>query len=169
MLSGKTLISPLLNEALLERVFWLQIFCLFFECIIHHDISCNPFWPAKFLIKNSLIASWTFLCIELSFFSLAAFKNFFFITAFCHLNYCASWRGYPSVDFVVGSLCLLDLDTFLSQIRQVFRYYFFTEIFCPFIPSSFGILIMWILFQLMESLISLSLILHNSFSLTCSV
>ena len=85
---------------------------------------------------NSLIG---FLCMWLSSFLLQLSR--FFITIFCHFNYCVSWCGPPWVEFVEGSLCLLrsswrtsvhspphpDLVTFqllFLQIRFLFLFLF---------------------------------------------
>ena len=44
------------------------------------------------------------------FFSLVAFKILLLSLLLCHFNYYVSWCGPLWVDFLGGSLCLLDLD-----------------------------------------------------------
>ena len=100
------------------------------------------------------------LCI-ISCFSLTAFKIIF---NFCHFNYNASWYGTLWVYTIWDSLCFLDLGTcFLSQVREVFSYYLFKFILCPFLSSPSGSPIMWMLVCLMLSQRSLKLF-KNFFS-----
>ena len=61
------------------------------------------------------------------------------------------WYGPLWVDPVWDSLCFLDLDVcFLPQVRNVFSYYVFTYVFCPFLSSPFGTPIMQMLVHLLS-------------------
>lgn len=60
-----------------------------------------------FLLKNLLIGrNFMKFPLYVSLFSCRLKK---IVTNFCHLNYYLSWCGLPWIDFVEGSLCLLDL------------------------------------------------------------
>ena len=100
------------------------------------------------------------LCI-ISCFSLTAFKIIF---NFCHFNYNASRYGMLWVYTVWDSLCFLDLGVcFLSQVREVFSYYVFKFILCPFFSSPSGTPIMWVLVCVMLSQRSLKLFKYYFF------
>ena len=79
---------------------------------------------------------------------------------FFHFNYSVSWcvplwfnPVWVTLHFLVLNVCLL------SQVREIFSYYFFNYVLSAFLSSTSGFPIMWILVLLMLSQRSLKLFL----------
>ena len=113
----------------------LSIGCCFFfssfEHIVHLLLAC------KVSAKKSADYLMGFALYGTSYFSLDAFKIFFFILKFCHFNYNVSWYRPLWVHLVWDSLCFLDLCVCsLPQVREIFTYYFFKYVPCSFLSLS---------------------------------
>ena len=83
------------------------------------NISCHPILARKVSAEKSVGSLMGFTLYVTYFLLLLKFITFLPI-----LN-SLSWCGFPWVDWKGGALCLLHLDFyFLSQVREVFSYYF---------------------------------------------
>ena len=105
------------------------------------EIYCaTAFWPAEFLVRNKLITLWGFPCMLFVAFPLLLL--IFFSLSFISVNLITVCLGKFLLGFVLyGTLRFLDLgDCFLSQVREVFSYYAFKYVFCPFLSLSRSLL-----------------------------
>ena len=131
----------------------------YFSHLAYWIYHASPFWPARslwmgccqtnvstFVGYGPLVLSW--------------FQDFLFVSEICKFYYYMLGCWPILIDFVWGSLCLLDLDVFfLPQVRELLCYDLLQYNFC--LPLSFfsssGIPMILILFCFMVSLISQTL------------
>ena len=93
---------------------------------------------------------WVFFMWIFSLFS-CYFQNFL-VFDFWQFNYNMSWSRPIQVQLIWDLLGLMDLDVHFSpQVWEIFSHYCFKYTSCPFLSSSSGIPIMWILFLLIVS------------------
>lgn len=139
--------------ALLGRVFLIEVLLSFSTlsilcpllCKVSAEKSADSFMGVPLYIKSC--------------FSLAAFE----IPVF---NILLLYFGMGLFGFILfGIQSFLDLDAcFLPQVREVFSHHFFKQVFCPFLSSPSGTLIMQMLVYLMShKLLKLSSFFPHSF------
>lgn len=143
----------LLREVTLT--FLVNIMCIFMQ--ISSIYLATPFWPANFCWKLSWFSHGDSLAPNQLLFP-CCFCNSLFTFHFCYLNPHMSWCGPLWFHLVWESLYFLDLGVcFLSWLREVFNYYYFKYVICPFsFSSSSEGPIIWMLLCSMMSLWSLN-------------
>ena len=112
---GSSLCPLILNEALLDKVI-LVVSPRFSSLWI---FLANPFWPAKFLLRNQLMVLWQLPCRLLTAFLLLLLR-YTFVLNLLHFNY-VFWCGPLWGHLVWDSLCFLDLSVNIEVLTRIIR------------------------------------------------
>ena len=114
---------------------WVDYFCCRFSPFIALNTLCHSFLDCRVSVEKSadnLMGS-SLLCNLLLFFCSFSGFFFFFFLVFNFCNYNVPWCFPLWIDPFRDSMLPQCEPLFLSQVREIFSYYIFKYILCPFL------------------------------------